>query len=172
MKLYRVTGKTAQTHGVIPDIALPDAAEVSSDREANEKFALPSTSIDANKYYQPLASLPVGNITKAIQSEIDTSAYFKATAQYIKQMQKAEQKKDISLSIDDIKQRSADKPQPPEQSDYTNNTHTFTVANHAYEQRRIQSNKNLQEANDELKENLANDPYLKAGFIIINAMIK
>ncbi|MBS1933725.1 MAG: PDZ domain-containing protein, partial [Bacteroidetes bacterium] len=172
MKLYRVTGKTAQTHGVVPDIALPDPAEVSSEREANEKFALPSTPIDANKYYQPLAPLPVATIAAAIKPQIDTSAYFQATAQYIKQMQKAGQKKDISLFIEDAKQKPAEKPQPPDQSDYTDNSHTFTVVNHLYEQRRIQANKNLVDANEELKENLTNDPYIKAGFIIINAMIK
>jgi carboxyl-terminal processing protease len=172
MKLYRVNGNTAQVNGVVPNIILPDPADAMPEREANEKFALPASVVDANKYYQPLAPLPVAAAESIVKKEIDSSAYFKETIQYIRQAKMALQKKDISLSIEDAMQGSGNKNEPPEMDDFPEKIPIFTVTNHAYEQRRIQTNKNLKEANDDLKENLTNDPYVRVGYRVINAMIK
>jgi carboxyl-terminal processing protease len=171
-KLYRVNGKTAQVNGVVPDIILPDPADAMPEREANEKFALHTTSIDANKYYQPLALLPVTAAQAAAKKETDSSAYFRETIQYIQEAKKGAQKKDISLFIEDAIQGGGNKNDPPEMDDFPEKTKLFAVTNHAYEQRRIQTNKNLKEANDDLKENLSNDPYVRVGYSVIDAMIK
>jgi carboxyl-terminal processing protease len=59
-KLYRITGNTAQLNGVKPDILLPDPPDAVTQREADEKFALAASPIDANKYFRPagLSLLP------------------------------------------------------------------------------------------------------------------
>jgi carboxyl-terminal processing protease len=171
-KIYRVNGKTAQINGVVPNIILPDPADALSEREANEKFALSISATDANKYYQPLATLPVAAAENIAKKEIDSSEYFKETIQYIQQTKMALQKKDISLFFEDAMQGSGNKKEPPELTDYPDKNHIFTVINHAYEQRRIETNKNLLEANDDLKENLGNDPYIKIGYQVISTMIK
>jgi len=82
------------------------------------------------------------------------------------------QRKDISLFIEDAIQGGGNKNDPPEIDDFPEKTKLFTVANHAYEQRRIQANKNLREANDDLRENLSNDPYVRVGYGVVSAMIK
>jgi hypothetical protein len=105
------------------------------------------------------------------QKEIDSSAYFKATINYIREMKNPEQKKDISLFIEDALKEEIKK-DPPEPDDYADENHSFIVLNHTYEQRRVQSNKNLQESNDDLKEKLKSDPYIKIGYSVINVMIK
>jgi len=171
-KLYRVNGKTAQVNGVVPDIVLPDPADAMPEREAHEKFALHATPIDANKYYQPLAPLPVNAAQAASKKETDSSAYFKEIIQYIHEAKASVQRKDISLFIEDAIQGGGNKNDPPEIDDFPEKTKLFTVANHAYEQRRIQANKNLREANDDLRENLSNDPYVRVGYGVVSAMIK
>ncbi len=172
MKLYRVNGMTAQVNGVVPNILLPDPADGVLEREANEKFALVAPPVDANKYYQPLAPLPIAAAESIAKKEIDSSAYFKETIRFNQQIKMGSQKKDVSLCFEDSKQRSGNKMEPPEVDDYPEKKQIFTVANHAYEQRRIQVNKNLKETNDDLKEKLMNDPYVRVGYSVINAMIK
>jgi carboxyl-terminal processing protease len=172
-RLYRVNGTSAQIKGVIPDIMLPDPTEAGSkQREANEKFALQSSPVDANKYYTPLARIPFTDPLNTAKHELDSSAYFKAINKYIQNIQMPGQRKDISLFIDDFMQLHGEKNEPPEADDYSEKNHIYTVTNHAYEQRRVEANKNLKEANDELKENLVNDPYIKIGFRVAAAMIK
>ncbi len=48
----------------------------------------------------------------------------------------------------------------------------FTVDNPAYEKQRLQSDKELQEINEETKKNLLYDPYLKIAYALAAGMIK
>ena len=169
-KLFRVNGTTAQMKGVVPNIILPDPTDLQKEREANEKFALATSNVDANKYYTALAPISVSAAQLIAKKEMDSSAYFKEMIQYIQEQKILELKKDISLFIDDALKKQDEKSEPPDVDDFPDKTHLFSVANHAYEQRRIQNNKNLQETNDEMKENLLNDPYIKISFSIINTI--
>jgi carboxyl-terminal processing protease len=79
-KLYRVTGNTAQRTGVQPDVNLPDPPDALAQRESDEKFALPATTIAANKYYQPLAPLPVAALQAVARKAMDSSSFFRKPA--------------------------------------------------------------------------------------------
>ena len=57
LKIYRVTGKTAQKRGVAPDIMLPDLYDFIEFREENLEDALTSDSISRKIYYTPLGLL-------------------------------------------------------------------------------------------------------------------
>lgn len=52
-RLYRVTGKSAQGRGVVPDVALPDIFMTLNLRESSYPFALQPDSIDKNTYFKP-----------------------------------------------------------------------------------------------------------------------
>ncbi|HLK29137.1 MAG TPA: S41 family peptidase [Puia sp.] len=171
-KLYRINGTSAQIKGVIPNIILPDPTDAQKERESNEKFALPASNIDANKYYTAFAPLPTAAAEVIAKKEIDSSAYFKEVIDYVKQQKMPVQKKDISLFIDDVLKSQHKISEPPDIDDYHEKTNLFSVLNNAYEQRRIRSNKSFKETNDDLRENLSNDPYVKIGFSIINTLIK
>ncbi|PWT76576.1 MAG: hypothetical protein C5B59_06200 [Bacteroidetes bacterium] len=174
-KLYRINGSTAQINSVVPDIVLPDPSDALSEREADEKFALRVAPIEPNKYYQPLAPIPVTAAKETAKKEIDSSSYFRATMEYIQAMKNADRKKDVPLSLNEawqeMKQKNT-KPDPPELTDYPDSSPGYTVLNHIYEQRRMQTNPDLQETNEEWKNNLLNDPYVKVAYNVMNSMIK
>jgi hypothetical protein len=75
-KLYRVSGGTAQMTGVRPDVELPDPPESRTPREADEVFALNPSPIAANKYYIPLAALPVDAERALAQKAMSGNAFF------------------------------------------------------------------------------------------------
>ena len=81
-KLYRITGNTAQRTGVQPDVTLPDPPDALTQREADEKFALPAITIEANKYYKPLAPLPIAAAQAAARKAMDSSAFFVEARQH------------------------------------------------------------------------------------------
>lgn len=53
-RLYRVTGKSVQGRGVIPDVILPDIFMTLNLRESLYPFALQPDSVDRNTYFKPL----------------------------------------------------------------------------------------------------------------------
>jgi carboxyl-terminal processing protease len=172
-KIYRVDGTTAQIKGVIPNIILPEAADANQkDREANEKFALNASPIDPNKYYTPLQPIDVVNPQNAARQELDSSAYFKATREYVQKMKTTFQKKNVSLLVDDFLKQNNGASEPPDFDDYPVKTPIYSVANHAFEERRIGNNKNLKDANEEFRANVADDPYVRIGYQVVSAMIK
>jgi carboxyl-terminal processing protease len=56
-KLYRVTGKSNQGGGVVPDILLPDVFSALGERESEQAFALQRDSVLMNPYFKP--ELPI-----------------------------------------------------------------------------------------------------------------
>ncbi len=63
-KLFRVSGKTAQLHGIKPDILLPDPFSSFYETEADYKTALAADSLTKKAYYYPLAPLPLAELRK------------------------------------------------------------------------------------------------------------
>jgi carboxyl-terminal processing protease len=99
-KLYRITGFTAQRNGVQPDILLPDPPEAITEREADQKFALPATPIEANKYYTPLPPLPVAAVQAVARKAMDSLPYFSEARQHPSPQKHLD--KDASIYLDDI----------------------------------------------------------------------
>jgi carboxyl-terminal processing protease len=62
-KIFRITGKTYQKTGVIPDIQLPDIFENYAPRESDQPFALPNDSIKTSANYTPFPKLPIDSLT-------------------------------------------------------------------------------------------------------------
>jgi carboxyl-terminal processing protease len=167
-KLFRINGTTAQAHGVKPDIILPDLTDAVPEREVNEKYVLPATVIEANKYYKPLTPLPVAAAESVAKKEMASSPYFKYVQQYIDQAKAPKVRKDFSLFIEEAWQEKKKKelqaallkaPEQPEKSIYT-------VINPAVQKQREHDS----ELNDEWKENLLSDAYVKIAFQLVGTM--
>jgi carboxyl-terminal processing protease len=153
-KLYRITGSTAQRSGVQPDILLPEPPDAETEREADEKFALPSTPIEPNKYYKPLAPLPVSAAQAVAKRAIDSSAFFTEARKRPPSIRHPD--KDISLYLDDIiagnrKLASAEDTDTPASSP-REGARLFTIGSPATEGR---------------KKELQEDPYLAIAFQLI-----
>jgi carboxyl-terminal processing protease len=166
-KLYRLNGNTAQVTGVVPDIVLPDLTDASSQREANEKNAIPSSVIEPNKYYKPLSPLPVSAAQAIAKKEVAASNFFKYVQQYNDEVKEAHRKKDISLLLDDAVQKNQ-KPDLKSANDAAANERAlYTVVNLAGQKQQS----NTEQINKEWKNDLLTDSYIKVAFQVLGAMI-
>ncbi len=167
-KLYRVTGSTAQKTGVIPDVVLPDPPAAQTQREADEVFALTPSPIPANKYYLPLAPLPVLDEQTIATKAMGANSFFKAGAaaahdeatqhQYHRR-EKAEVK-DRSLNLDDL--IAVGKSVKKADTNKEEKNDLYTVGSPAYET----------PATEARKKNVLYDPYLQVAYQLVAGMIK
>jgi carboxyl-terminal processing protease len=157
-KLYRVNGSTAQTSGVKPDVTLPDPPGSETQREADEKFVLPPTPIPANKYYLPLAPLPVAEERAIAEKAIGGMPFFK-TAQQVSPEKKAI--RDQSLNLDELI-ATLKTARTPDDKDEEEKNDLYTIGTPAYER----------PADDERKKDVLYDPYLQVAYQLIAGMIK
>ena len=167
---YRLNGATAQAQGVTPQIVLPDMADAMSEREANEKNALRPGAIEANKYYKPLAPLPVAAAASIAANELQSAAYFKELKTYIEQEKATVLLKEATLQIEEAWQQHKTASQvhtAPEPVAGAATAAVFTVANHAYARQRIQADSELREVNEAWKENILSDPYIKIAWKLL-----
>jgi carboxyl-terminal processing protease len=178
-QVYRVSGSTAQFTGVVPDIALPDATEAGS-KERNAPFALSAISIDANKYYQPLAKLPIGGLQEkalAWQAEDD---YFKQLTAYLDKKKAPIARKDISLKLTDLFKEKptmqSDDDEDEEEEDAldepTKAATAYKVLNNSFEEQRLHGNPAIKQTNEEVRDYLGKDPSLKVVYKLLAGMAK
>jgi carboxyl-terminal processing protease len=171
-KLYRVTGNTAQLSGVRPDIDLPDPPEARAQREGDEKFALRALPITANKYYTPLAALPVAAEQVVALKALDSSSFFMEVKRHPLPAKK--QVRDLSLYLDDIVAER--KKEVAEEGGAGDEDGTeapaFSIANPAYENQRLQADPEWKEMNEERKKDVLYDPYIRVAYQLIAPMIK
>ena len=170
-KLYRINGTSAQVTGVIPDIELPDLSSESAERESEEKNAIRISNIEANKYYKPLAPLPIASAEKVKEKELDSSAFFKEVIRYNKWSEDEKKKKDESLMIEDVLKQIKTKTSfvLPGKTDKSQNA-PFTATNNSYEERRQQTDELLKKTNNEWKERLVEDPYIRVAYSLLAVM--
>ncbi|MDH7463218.1 S41 family peptidase [Chitinophagaceae bacterium 26-R-25] len=167
-KLFRVTGQTAQFNGVIPDVKLPDILEIDSRREADEPFALKPSVIPANKYYKPLAPLPVAALQGKANPEIDQSEYFNELKKYAVEYKKVMANQDVSLYLNDVlaarkKVKEKDDAVPKE----TASSSYYVVSNHSFDEDRFASDEDLKKLNNEWRKALQKDPYIKIAYDLL-----
>jgi carboxyl-terminal processing protease len=167
-KLYRINGTTAQFSGVKPDILLPEPPNAHEQREADEPFALPPTPIEANKYYRPLAPLPVDAEKTIATQAMAELKYFRQTA--LARTPGTKQEKDQSLNLADIAQQLQAANTTADTSQDKNTL--YTVDNPAYEKLLLQSDQELQIINEERKKDVLYDPYLMVAYRLTAGMIK
>lgn len=172
-KLYRITGKTAQFTGVIPDVKIPDILEINPSREADNPFALQPSTIDANKYYKPYAALPIQALQAVAKPDIDTASYFVELKKYAAQYKTLSEKKDISLKLSDaiaernrIKLRDKLVPEENVSNPY------YVISNHSFEEQRLLADDDLKKLNTEWKAALLKDPYVKVAYDLLVSGIK
>jgi carboxyl-terminal processing protease len=166
-RLFRINGTTAQAHGVQPDINLPDLTEAVPEREVNEKYALPAITIEPNKYYKPLAPLPVAAADAVAKKEMAASPYFNYVQRYIEYAKTAKAKKDISLFIDDAWQNKMRKEQLMESlKEPKDQKAIYSVIKPATQKQREHDS----EIDAEWKENLLSDAYVKIAYEVLTTM--
>ncbi len=167
-QVYRVSGATAQLTGVVPDVILPEIESSEPERESLNPHALPAVAIDANKYYQPLKSVPTAGLQAMADSFIAISPYYAKLKKYNAEIEKERVKKDISLQLQTALQQT-------ETSSFSDTVSSadklllslFTVQNNAYEKERLQIDERQSEAAAEWKHFLQKDAALKVAYKVV-----
>lgn len=173
-KLYRINGTTAQGKGVQPDVAVPDIFRAIKNREANEPHVLPVANIEANKYYKAYPPIDAAPLKALAQKEIAEDNYFEKLQQYINAYKATQNNKEFSLRFDDALQQKNQFSKTVAELRKAKNTinSNFNVENNAYETQRMQADESVKEMNEEIKEYLSKDHYLKIAYDVLCAMVK
>jgi carboxyl-terminal processing protease len=170
MKIYRITGKTAQKTGVIPDIILPDVYDYANFGEAYATGALPSDSVVKKTYYTPLKPLPLTELKQKSKERVAGSNAFNLTQKYSRQVVEMKERLDtISLNwtqYNALVEKEAqvfkmlrdigDDPASP-----------YSVTAHSFEKQRMQVDEYVRQRNEGWIKNLTRDISLEEAFYII-----
>jgi carboxyl-terminal processing protease len=170
LKIYRVTGKTAQLHGVTPDIALPDLYDSLEFREHHLAGALPADSVIKKLYYTQLSKLPLQALKQKSHARVARHEGFQVTARCSKKIAALKEQLDsVSLRWMDYKTLVED-----EGKDFIllkelneKSTATYKVTGHAFELQRMQIDEYVRQTNDVWMKNLLHDISLEEAFYII-----
>jgi carboxyl-terminal processing protease len=170
LKIYRVTGKTAQKRGVSPDIVLPDLYDFIKFREEFMTGALPSDSISKKIYYTPLRVLPICELRQKSAVRVSNNAGFQTTINCSKVLGGLKSKLDtLPMNYGDYKRFITNEIKQFELLKETtdNPTAVFKIGNHLSDRERIQGDEYTRQANDAWTKKLMRDISLEEAFFIL-----
>ncbi|HEX6223224.1 MAG TPA: carboxy terminal-processing peptidase [Chryseolinea sp.] len=175
LKIYRVTGKTAQRRGVVPDIPLPDLYDSIEFREENLRDALTSDSISRKVYYTPLGVLPICELKEKSQARVIRSSGFQTTIACSRALRGLSAKLDsVSLNWADYKKLITEEGRQFKllKEIVEKPTIAFQVTNNTFEQQRMDRDEFTRQVNEVWAKNLLRDISLEEAFFIICDYIK
>ena len=174
LRFYRVTGRSHQKYGVVPNVYLPDVFEGLSYREHSLPFALAPDMTNKKAYYYPLRSIKLDSIIIRSKNRVSSNPSFQNIFNvsnhlnnYIKKggffiplqkeaflafLEVRELNNTLSLEENHISQIDISF------SSYDNDVNAF--------------DKYSEEIFNVLKKNVLNDPYIEESFNIITDYIK
>lgn len=173
-KFYRVTGKSHQKTGVVPDIVLPEITDNNEYREISEPFALSSDSISKKVYYTPLPALPRKEIAAKSNERVKKNKTFQLIRTFQDSLELAlNSNKIILLDIESFKKeemkiemntRSMEK-------NTANPSVSYTVTNNQYDADLLEMDLNKKERNDDLLKQIMEDIYIEESVRILSDLI-
>jgi len=170
-RLYRVTGKSIQQQGVQPDILLPRFYEFASEKEALQPFALNHDSMEAYKYFKPMATLPLAGLQAASKERIRVNDTFKTLAMISARLEKITNIPfPSSWDETEAKIREAHVQHTHLKSAFSN-TKWYTPANHASDKSLLSKHIIPIEMNSRWLEKLAKDVYIEECYHILTDLI-
>ncbi len=170
--LYRLTGQTAQQHGVVPDVLLPDLLQTVGEKEKDEQFSFTLSPIEKNKYYKPAAPIANEVLRRMAGNVTDTAVYFKKLKEYNQWIKTVLEQKEFSLKLDDVLKVKKEQQAYLDFFENWQQTNPFTVTNHSLQKERLRASEWLAEMDNETKEAVAQDPYIHLCYLLLLKMIK
>lgn len=173
-KLYRVTGKSAQLRGVIPDIYLPDVYELLDYRESAHPSALPFDSVTKKVYYQPWAALPCKSLRALSEERLRVNKDFQAIQTVIREKKKyAPSVLKYTLNLKSIRKAAETEQQFfsfLQSADITISS-SFKADNTSLDKELLTLDEYSKEINEKLIENITLDIYIDETYHIIRDLI-
>lgn len=170
-KLFRITGKTAQLNGVIPDVPIPDAFELSEYTERSFKNALPSDTVMKNVMFTRLPGYKVQALQTLSSNRLAKDAYFSDLTQLIKKLKAAKTNTTVPLQWEEhFKwQKQQQYPRIPRSLRIHK---SFTIQNSAFDNSVIKLDDYQADINAYVKSELSLDKYIEEAYHIIYDIIK
>ena len=173
-KLYRVTGGTAQLHGVTPDVLIPDAFEGLEMGERFEDYPLAADSVKRNNYYKPLPHLPVGELAHRSTARIIANPNFQLIKKIMEEGRKAMQTQTRTIPLKaELFEKWAQQQELDLKAMKGEGTPTgkFTVENHGQDKLLLANNGYAKQMNKGWLDNLADDIYIQEVFLVLTDLI-
>jgi carboxyl-terminal processing protease len=163
-RVYRITGKSHQQVGIIPDVILPDLMDVYQHSEKNYRNAIPNDSIVKKVYYTSLPTLPLPEIEKRSVARITTSKWFKQLAET-----RLTYSKSIPLDLAGFIDYQEQLKRAFQKLDSTriSSTKNYTVQLNQFDNPMLQVDGYRKEINQELLAELKESPYVEEAYKII-----
>lgn len=174
-QFFRVTGKSHQQTGIIPDITLPGIYDNYKTREKNQPFSLANTSTDVTLKHRPKPKKDYSTIITKSQKRVKNNNTFNSIKVF------------NHVFINDYMNRTGNYPLSLEfvfndNKRYNdawkaysiaieNNKSIFQVLNTTSTDEILSYSSEDKTLNDELRDNISKDPYIQEAFFIINDIL-
>lgn len=173
-KFYRVTGKTTQLDGVVPDIVLPDFYNMVDLGERENDYPLESTTIEPVPFNQNAYRIAdLGQLKKNSEARVKNDATFQKINENAKRLKR--QKDQSQYPLQAAKYREWNKKQDEEAAQYENMfkpIEGFMAENLAADMTQIQADTSRMARNEDWLKDKKKDIQLFEAFNIMQDMIK
>jgi carboxyl-terminal processing protease len=174
-KFYRVTGKSHQKTGVIPDVILPDNMSYVAHHESNNPTALSADSINKETWYTPLPALPVQELRESSAKRVTRDTHFLQITRICDSISRImDARHGIIPHLDSFKAEKFQKKHLIKILDEYNSRESsaYKVNNCAYDQPLIRMNPYREAMYKKLKKNIQQDIYIEEAYFILSDMIR
>lgn len=170
-KLFRITGKTAQLSGVIPDVSLPDAFELSNYTERSLENALSSDTIMKKVMYTKSPGYNIQQLSTNSKARVQQDAYFTTLAKLIQTLKKIRSDNTVPLKWDSYQQWT--KQQQYQRIPKSLREHkSFEIKNSSFDENVITLDEYQADENNYVKSELLIDKYIEETYKILTDIIK
>jgi carboxyl-terminal processing protease len=172
-RTYRITGKSLQGYGVIPDIALPDFREVYNFHESSRPFYLKPDSVDKKAFYRPLPPLPLQSLQEKSAARIADAVTFQTMMKKITwyQQHRIGHPQEIEWNTFSTLAKAEELIIAAHESAVNTHQNNFSVRIGIADQRRIDFDAFSKAFHESCVKALEKDIQLEEGFNIINDLI-
>lgn len=168
-RLYRVTGKSAQGRGVMPDVVIPDALRALDLSEARQAFALQPDSIPANTYYKPLIPLTTKELQERSRERISKNPAFQQLQKTIDWLDELTEQsaRPRLLTWESYSAAAMSDLQHVGKIDVESREKIYDVVNPAAKRERLAVDEYAREINDRWREILSTELYVQESYQVL-----
>lgn len=173
-RLFRVTGKSYQKIGVVPDIALPDVWDNVIVRESALPFALENDSVRSSVKFYPSTKLPIDTLALLSKNRTLKSEKFRQVNKFNSSMKTLISKKNkVPLNLVQYKNDADKRKQLTSEFENINSSENklFKVENTSFKIKEMQTDSLSMEINTKFKDSIQKDIYVGEAFSLILDLI-
>lgn len=174
-KIFRISGKSYQKTGVIPDIVLPDIWENLSSGESDLSFALENDSIIPTVKFNPLTALPVDSLAWYSKTRISKNEKFVQISKLNHSMKAfITGKQKVPVGYASYKTESDRRKQLMSAFENINSTDNklYKVENTSFEIQKMQSDSLENKINGKFKDSIQKDIHISEAFSVLLDLLR